>query len=53
MGKENLGFSFDYWPPERPFVLFFAETLSIMGIYVFVAYYLMKHFSLIKYFNCV
>ena len=51
--KLFLGFSFDYWPPERPFVLFFAETLSIMGIYVFAAYYLMKRFSLIKYFNCV
>ena len=38
--KLFLGFSFDYWPPERPFILFFAETLSIMGIYVFAAYYL-------------
>jgi len=46
--KLFLRFSFDYWPPERPFVLFFAETLSIMGIYVFAAYYLMKLFSWLK-----
>jgi len=43
--KMFLGFSFDYWPAERPSILFFAETLSIMGIYVFVVYYFMKLFS--------
>jgi hypothetical protein len=37
--KLFLGFSFDYWPEERPAVLFFAVNLSIMGIYVFVTYY--------------
>jgi hypothetical protein len=40
--KLFLGFSFDYWPAERPFILFFAETLSVMGIYVFAVYYFMK-----------
>jgi len=40
--KLFLGFSFDYWPQERPFILFFAETLSIMGLFVFVTYYFMK-----------
>jgi hypothetical protein len=40
--KLFLGFSFDYWAPERPFILFFAETLSIMGLFVFVTYYFMK-----------
>jgi hypothetical protein len=37
--KLFLGFSFDYWPEERPAVLFFAVNLSLMGVYVFVAYY--------------
>jgi hypothetical protein len=36
------GFSFDYWDEERPAVLFFAENLSIMGIYIFVSYYMVK-----------
>ena len=43
--KLFLGFSFDYWPAERPSILFFAETLSIMGLFIFVTYYLMKLFS--------
>ena len=42
------GFSFDYWPTERPFVLFFAETLSIMGLFAFVTYYFMKLISRLK-----
>jgi hypothetical protein len=33
------GFSFDYWPEERPTVLFFAVMLSIMSVYVFITYY--------------
>jgi uncharacterized membrane protein len=40
--KLFLGFSFDYWPEERPAVLFFAVNLSIMGMYVFVTYYALK-----------
>jgi hypothetical protein len=40
--KLFLGFSFDYWDPERPAVLFFAAMLSIMGVYVFIAYYALK-----------
>jgi hypothetical protein len=46
--KLFLGFSFDYWPAERPSILFFAETLSIMGLFVFVTYYFMKLFSWLK-----
>jgi hypothetical protein len=34
--KLFFGFSFDYWPEERPAVLFFAVMLSIMGVYVFI-----------------
>jgi len=30
------GFSFDYWDPERPVILFFTETAAIMGIFVFI-----------------
>jgi hypothetical protein len=40
--KLFLGFSFDYWPEERPAVLFFAVNLSIMGVYVFITYYVFK-----------
>ncbi|MCL1932072.1 MAG: DUF4405 domain-containing protein [Treponema sp.] len=40
--KLFLGFSFDYWPPARPSILFFAETLSVMGLFIFAAYYGMK-----------
>jgi hypothetical protein len=36
------GFSFDYWPEERPAILFFAVNLSIMSVYVFVTYYVFK-----------
>ena len=46
--KLFLGFSFDYWPQERPVVLFFAETLSIMGLFVFMSYYFMRLFSWLK-----
>jgi hypothetical protein len=37
--KLFLGFSFDYWPEERPAILFFAVNFSIMGLYVFITYY--------------
>ena len=40
--KLFLGFSYDYWPAERPAVLFFAEKLSIMGVYTFVTHYALK-----------
>jgi hypothetical protein len=40
--KLFLGFSFDYWPVERPAVLFFAVNLSLIGVYVFVAYYMIS-----------
>jgi uncharacterized membrane protein len=40
--KLFLGFSFDYWPEERPAVLFFAVNLSIIAVYIFAAYYALK-----------
>jgi len=46
--KMFLGFSFDYWQPERPIFLFYAQTLSVIGIYVFTVYYLMKLIALLK-----
>jgi hypothetical protein len=36
------GFSFDYWPEEPPAILFFAVNLSLMALYLFVAYYALK-----------
>lgn len=35
--KLFLGFSFDFWDPERPLMLFYACNLSILGVYVFIA----------------
>jgi hypothetical protein len=43
--KLFLGFSFDYWPPERPWVLFFTSNVSIMGVYVCMTYYGLKLFA--------
>jgi hypothetical protein len=43
--KLFLGFSFDYWPEERPAILFFAAILSIMGMYIFITYYALKAFD--------
>jgi hypothetical protein len=40
--KLFLGFSFDYWPDERPAILFFGVMLSIMAVYIFAAYYALK-----------
>jgi hypothetical protein len=49
--KLFLGFSFDYWSPESPIVLFFAETISIMGIYIFTSYHFMKLLDWLKKSN--
>jgi hypothetical protein len=46
--KLFLGFSFDYWDPERPAVLFFVFNFSILGIYVFLTYYGLKLLAYIK-----
>jgi len=46
--KLFFGFSFDYWPSERPAILFFVQTLSVIGIFVFATYYFMKLFSWLK-----
>jgi hypothetical protein len=43
--KLFLGFSFDYWPEERPAVLFFMANLSIMGVYGCATYYAPKIFG--------
>jgi hypothetical protein len=40
--KLFLGFSFDYWPPERPAILFFIANLAIMSIYSSGTYYVLK-----------
>jgi hypothetical protein len=37
--KNTPGFSFDYWPEERPAGLFFAVNVSLMGVYGFVTYH--------------
>jgi hypothetical protein len=40
--KLFLGFSFDYWPQERPAILFFVMNFAIMSIYIFGIYYFLK-----------
>jgi hypothetical protein len=45
LSKLFLGFSFGYWPEERPAFLFFVVNLSIMGIYVSITYYALKAFD--------
>jgi uncharacterized membrane protein len=40
--KLFLGFSFDFWPPERPAILFFVMNFAIMSIYIFGIYYFLK-----------
>jgi hypothetical protein len=46
--KLLLGFSFDYWPEERPAILFFAVNLSIMGMYGSITYYTFKVFDWLR-----
>jgi hypothetical protein len=40
--KLFLGYSFDYWDPGRPAVLFFSHNLVIMGVFVCAAHYFCK-----------
>jgi hypothetical protein len=37
--KLFLGYSFDFWAPERPVILFFSHNLAIIGVYVCAAHY--------------
>jgi hypothetical protein len=36
------GYSFDFWNPDRPAVLFFTSNLAIMSVYVCVTHYALK-----------
>jgi hypothetical protein len=45
--KLFLGSSFDYWPEERPPILFCLAILSIMGIFILITHYVFK--ILVKY----
>jgi hypothetical protein len=40
--KLFLGYSFDFWNPDRPAVFFFTSNLAIMGAYVCAAHYSLK-----------
>jgi hypothetical protein len=42
------GFSFDFWPPDKPAILFFTANFSIMAIYIFATYYILKLFTKIS-----
>jgi hypothetical protein len=43
--KLFLGYSFDFWHPDRPAVLFFSHNLAVMGVYVCVTHYVLKWIS--------
>jgi hypothetical protein len=40
--KLFLGYSFDFWNPDRPAVLFFTSNLAIMGVYICATHYVLK-----------
>jgi hypothetical protein len=40
--KLFLGYSFDFWDPDRPAAGFFTSTLAIMGVYVLATHYALK-----------
>lgn len=40
--KLFLGFSFDFWPPDRPLALFYAYNLAIMGACACIGHYAQK-----------
>jgi hypothetical protein len=40
--KLFLGYSFDFWNPDRPAVFFFTSNLAIMEIYICLTYYALK-----------
>jgi hypothetical protein len=42
ISKLFLGYTFDFWDPQRPKILFFTETLSAAGLIASLAYYLQK-----------
>lgn len=37
--KLFLGFSFDFWPPNRPLWIFYACNLTIIGVYVCIGHF--------------
>jgi hypothetical protein len=43
--KLFLGYSFDFWNPDRPAVLFFTSNLAIMSVYICVTHYALKLFA--------
>lgn len=45
--KLFLGFSFDFWDPARPLVLFLAVNMAIIGLYAVAAHYLQKTLSML------
>jgi hypothetical protein len=40
--KLFLGYSFDFWHPDRPAILFFSHNLAVMGVYVCATHYFLK-----------
>jgi hypothetical protein len=40
--KLFLGYSFDFWDTNKNSMVFFANNLSIMGIYIAITYYSIK-----------
>jgi hypothetical protein len=40
--KLFLGFSFDFWDADRPEILFYANNLAIMALYISITHYTLK-----------
>jgi hypothetical protein len=47
-GKLFLGYSFDFWDPQRPAIFFFTDILAIMSIYICLTYYALKCFNRLR-----
>ena len=45
--KLFLGFSFDFWPPDRPLALLYACNLAILGLYAAITHYLTRILQLV------
>lgn len=46
--KLFMGFSFDFWPPDRPLALFYAGNLAIASVYAVIAHYLLQLLKLLR-----
>lgn len=51
--KLFMGFSFDFWNPNNPLILFYACNLAIVGLYGVIVHYIPKGLRLISQTACL